>query len=84
MMNAKEAVMNFVDKRPNLIIMKAAVYDNDLYIFEAVEDPDKPDYNSPYYLMDKNTGEIAWFSPTVDLEKFHKAFRDNQISITGG
>ena len=31
MMNASQAVMHFVDKRPNLIIMKAAVYDDDLY-----------------------------------------------------
>lgn len=83
MINPDEAIIHFKRERPKLTVIRAAVYNKDLYIFEAVENPDEPDYNSPYYLMDNKTGEIAWFTPTIDLEAFHKAFRENLIEDGG-
>lgn len=74
----------FAKTHSDLTILKIAVYDGRNYIIEAVKDSKGVDFNSPFYLMDKNTGLTEPFSPLSNLEKFHKAFRDNQISVTGG
>lgn len=84
MIEANRISVVFAKTHPNLKIIKAAVYDDRNYIIEAVEDEEGVDFNSPFYLMDKNSGLTEPFSPLNDLSKFHTAFRDNLLTNTGG
>ncbi len=84
MIDGINAVKKFREAYPDLSIVKAAVYDKAYYLFEAVEDTNKVDYNSPFYLMEGKTGDILPFTPTMDILGFHEAFREHQIRIDGG
>lgn len=84
MIDSNDAILKFTKAHPDLTITKAAVYDGKDYLFEAVEDADRMDYDSPFYLMDGKTGEITPFVPTMNMLGFHEAFRDHQIRIDGG
>lgn len=81
MIDVDKAIDVFTKNHPDRTITRAAVYDNRLFVFEALEDPRAPDYNNPYFAIDANTGEEVTFSPLLDLMKFHSAFRDHQITF---
>lgn len=84
MIRADEAVALFEKKMPSRKVIAAAGFDSTHYLFEAPESENEVDYNDPYFLMDKNTGEISGYLPTNELAKFHAAFRDNSIALDGG
>ena len=70
MITLEQAKELLIKKYPKLQITKAVDYDDEHYVIEAVEDLEKTDYNSPYYGVDKNTGEVTSFSPGADLDYF--------------
>lgn len=70
MISKEQAEKLLGDKYPKLIITKIVDYDDDHYVIEAVKSLEEPDYNLPYYGVDKNTGEITSFSPGEDLDYF--------------
>lgn len=84
MIEANRVPTVFARTHPELKIIKTAVYDDRYYIIEAVKDEKEIDFNSPFYLMDKNSGLTEPFSPLQDLSKFHTAFRDNLLTDAGG
>lgn len=81
MIISKEAYKIFKKAHPDLTVVEAALYDNKYYMFVALKDPNVPEFNDPYYAIDKNTGELYNFTPTRNLEKFYKAFREHPIDV---
>lgn len=72
----------FQKKYPKLTITTIADYDKSYYIVEALENPNKPDFNSPWYGFNKRTGVITNFSPTADLDKFFNSVRNRMLYST--
>lgn len=58
-------------------------YDNLLYVVTALRDPNKPEYNDPFWSVNKRTGEVKPFSPAGDLEKFGEAMTSRGHEIRG-
>lgn len=74
---------NIFKKRfSNLVILRCVDYSDTHYIFEAVENPHVIDHNSPYYTLDKKTGEVSVFIPTLDLDAFFDAVENRTIYST--
>lgn len=79
MISVKKAAEYLRKKAPELTIIKAVDYDSKYYLFSAVENPNEPDFNDPYYVVDKNTGEVYSFSPMKELPKFLTALHTKTI-----
>lgn len=68
---------------PHVEIVSAHDYRGD-YLFVA---PDKKlgilgDYNDPYYVVDKRTGEVRAITPLEDFAGFDEAFSKKQLELT--
>ena len=72
-MDYKKAIFEFAKRFPNLTVLRCINYSNEHYIIEAVEDPKVTDYNSPFYAVNKNSGEVTSFIPALDLDAFFDA-----------
>ena len=73
MMNYKQAIIAFRKKFPKLTVTRCIDYDKEHYVVEALENVNVPNYNSPYYGVDKRTGKITGFIPAFDIEGFNEA-----------
>lgn len=73
MITVTEATNIFSKKNPTLTITKAVDYDENYYLIEAMEHPNKPNYGDPYFGVSKKDGSIFNYSPAGDLMKFTKA-----------
>lgn len=43
------------------------------WLFTALEDPNEPDYNDPFYAIGKKDGKIYSYSPFDDIDNFNDA-----------
>lgn len=75
-MTPQEAYKLFIKKHGNLTVTECIDYGK-YYVFVAVEDPEKVDISDPYYAVDKKTGEVGYFSPAGDIEKWVAACVNN-------
>lgn len=81
-MNYEKAINIFEKEFPKLTILKCVDYDEEHYVIEAVEDVDATDYNSPYYGVDKKTGKVTSFIPSMDLDAFFEAVENRTVFST--
>lgn len=69
----------FEKKHPDLEITVIANYSKDFFLFEAMENPDKPDMNDPYYLVSKKDGSSIPMIPMANLDAFSNAMESKVI-----
>lgn len=81
-MDYKQAIFEFAKQFPKLKVLRCIDYSNDHYIMEAVEATDVTDYNSPFYAVNKNSGEVTTFIPTLDLDAFFDAVENRTVYST--
>ena len=78
MMQANEAVRLLEKKHPDLTVTSA--FDGGkYYILSAVKDPKKVDYDSPFYAVFKQTGEVTYYSPLADEDVFFSARKKGDL-----
>lgn len=83
MITSERVIQHFKRQFPKLVVTRVIDYDTIHYVVEAVRDLKVPDYNCPYYGVDKRTGEITSFIPTFDLDEFFNALETRTIYSTG-
>lgn len=81
MLNVKQAMNSLKKKYPKRQVTQAIDYDKTWFLFLAVEDPNKIDYDSPYYAVHKQTGKVCSYNPVDELEKFTDAIDNRQIEL---
>jgi hypothetical protein len=72
----------FNAKFPNLTITRCVDYDQFHFVIEAVENVNVANYNDPYYSVDKRSGKITSFIPTLDLDAFFEAVENRTVYST--
>lgn len=72
MITAKQAANIFSKRFPSLKIMECRELP-EYWLFTAVENPDEPDYNDPFYAIGKNDGKMYSYSPFDDIDDFNNA-----------
>ena len=72
-MDHKKAILEFAKQFPKLTVLRCINYSNEHYIIEAVENPEVTDYNSPFYAVNKKSGEVTSFIPSLDMDAFFDA-----------
>lgn len=78
-MIGNEAIDTFKRRFPKLVVTRCVDYNERYFVIEAVENPNVPNYNSPYYGIDKISGKITSFIPTLDLDAFFEAVENRTI-----
>ena len=81
MITLKEAYKIFKKKMPNLTVTAAALYKGKYYLFNAQENPNEVDYNDPFYVVDKNTGEVGHLLPSLDMDGFLDAIHNHEFDL---
>ncbi len=81
MINANKAKEIMKRKLPDLTVTSGCDYDEEFFVFEAVKDVNKTDYNCPYYAVSKQVGEVYGFTPMEDLDKFFDAMDTRSLQI---
>jgi len=81
MISLKEAYRIFKKKMPELTVTAAAFYKGKYYLFNAQKNPNEVDYNDPFYVVDKNTGEVGHLLPMLDLDGFNDAIRNHEFDL---
>lgn len=72
-MTIAEARAIFQKKFPGKVIKKAAEFDNNNFIFIALDKGHDSEVSDPNYLVNKKNGSIRQFNPLEDLDKFMAA-----------
>jgi len=80
-MIAKEAYDIFIKKYPNLNINSMMDYDSSTYVVCATKG-NVIAYDDPFYFINKSTGDISRFLPSLDIEKFDDAATNREIDIS--
>lgn len=75
----EDAIKRFKSQFPELIVLRCIDYDDKHFVIEAVENLDITDYNDPYYGVDKDTGEVTGFIPSLDLDAFFDAVEERTV-----
>ena len=84
-MNPTKAIRAFKAKFPKLIVTRVIDYDREHFVVEALENLSKPNYNNPYYGVDKKTYKITGFIPSFDMDAFIDAVENRTVySLNGG
>lgn len=82
-MTVLEASRKLQQAHPELYITDGVDYDEDLFVFTAVDDPSATQYDDPFYSVNKRTGEIKPFLPILNLKKFSEAQRTRLLKGGG-
>lgn len=83
MISVEQAVTNLKRKYPKRKVTGAIDYDSYWWILEAPEG-DKPDMDSPFYAVSKQTGEVKSYSPVADIDKFSEVYPDKLVKFQNG
>ena len=78
-MQPSKIIEHFNDQFPKLMVTRVIDYDNQHYVVEAVRNVNVADYNSPYYGVDKKSGKITSFIPSIDLDAFFEAMEKHTL-----
>lgn len=81
MLTYKQAAAVLLKKYPQKKITMAIDYDSKWFIFMVVEDENSIDLDSPFYAVNKHTGDIRTYSPVDDLEKYTEAVYNHRINL---
>lgn len=79
--SVKKAVSLIRKKHPSLTVKSGVDYNDSYYVFEAVENPNEIDYNSPYYAVHKRTGVVSSFYPLENIDEFINAYKNRRLQI---
>ena len=80
----RDAMSIFKKKFPKLIITRCIDYDSEHFVVEAVENVSASNYNDPYYGVDKRSGKITSFIPSLDLDAFFEAIDERTVYVNEG
>ena len=80
-MTHPEAVKAFLKKFPNLIPKQIIDYDDEHYIIEALPEGVEVSYDDPFYGVDKNTGQVTYFSIGPERVKFFDALENRSTKL---
>lgn len=83
MTSVSKIVAGFESANRNLTVTTVLDYDNKSFLVEAMEDPNKPDMNDPWYRVDKKTGKTNPFSPMFEMDKFFDAAENRRVYSYG-
>ena len=72
MINPKQAAEILKKKYQKLTITECVELPKH-WLFTAVENPDIPDYDDPFYAIRKSDGVVCSYSPLDDLDNFSQA-----------
>ncbi len=72
MISPKQAAIRLKNRYPKLTITSCVELPK-YWLFTAVEDPNVPDYDDPFYAIRKSDGVICSYSPLDDLDNFSSA-----------
>jgi hypothetical protein len=78
MINIVDASKKLLSVHPERNITAGYDYDEKWWLFEAVEN-DEVDYDSPYYVVNKITGDVRTYSPIEELDKFDYVLNNKRI-----
>lgn len=76
MVSEKKAVSILLNKYPKKKVTQIIDYDSKWFLLLAVENPNKVDFDSPYFAVNKQSGAIRSYSPIDDLDKFTEAIQN--------
>lgn len=79
MISLEKAKVLFKQKYPKREVMKIMDYDSVWYLFEAVEDRNVRDFDSPFFAVNKQTGTVRTYSPMDDIDNFMSVVADHVI-----
>lgn len=79
MLTYKQAAAVLLKKYPQKKITMAIDYDSKWFIFMAVDDENSIDLDSPFYAVNKRTGDIRTYSPVDDLDNYTNAVQNRMI-----
>lgn len=74
MITLRDSGKMVLEKYPDLNLRRAGDYDSNYYIVEASR-IDSRDYSDPYYLVSKEDGEVYFYNPVMDLDKFSNSMK---------
>lgn len=80
MITVERAMEIINEKFPNRKIVGACKYKG-YYLFEVPDRSMEVDYSDPFFLVDKISGKVLAFLPTMDLEGFGDAMAHHRINI---
>lgn len=83
-MTVVRVIKHFNKSFPDLTVTRVIDYDRKHYVVEALRDINSADYNCPYYGVDKNSGKITSFIPTLDLDAFFDAAENRTLYSADG
>ena len=78
MMTEEQCKSAFKRRFPKLTITQVVDLDNTSYVVTAVRDPNKTDYNDPFYRVNKKTAKITGFNPMENLKKYSNALYNQE------
>lgn len=81
MINAEKAIALVHKKYPKRTAVQIIDYSSKRFLVAAVENTETTDLDSPYFAVDKQTGEIRTYSPVDDLERFTAAIQTRATNI---
>ena len=86
MITPEKALNMFKKSNPDLIVKTGCTYYNKkdkkkYYIFYAVHDENKVEYNDPFYAVDSASGKIGPFTPAEDQDAYIRALKTNPIKV---
>lgn len=80
MIDAKQAIANLKRKYPKRKITAVIDYDPHWWLLEAPEG-EGIDYDSPYYVVNKQSGGVKTYSPMADFNKFKEVYTNNRVNV---
>ena len=81
MIGVKEAFDRLAKSDPELDIKSAYDYDDNWFLFEALQKGVEVDYDAPFYAVNKADGRVAAFTPAEDFEAFFDCIHNRKLSI---
>lgn len=80
MMTVDQAKERFNKEYPGKDIKVVAAFDNNTYLFIAMDKGNEEEVGDPNYLINKNTGQITQFNPMDNFEKFNSALQKRRLT----
>lgn len=83
MLTINEAIKAFNKEYKDLVVTKAADFNKDCFLVNAVEDPNETYYNDPFYLIGKKDGFVYRFHHSENMNTFIDAINNREIDLNG-
>ena len=64
---------------PRQNLVEAYEYDENHFMFTVIKKRNEPQFDDPYYVIDRRTGKVSHILPTIDLEKFDDVINNHKI-----